>query len=518
MVLEIRRSANEKWEPVSVIVPPVYPDPASRAGGRRGDPPPSGEPLPGAGRIFAQVSHLRDSERCGRTLFSLFSKAAQPELLTVGLMEQNDKDDKTCVEHFGELCVEDQDDGVYHCPYMEQIRLVSLFATAGHGSIYARSLLRKVLGDEEFCLQLDSHSDVIPGWDDVLLTQWTTVGNENAILSADPPPAGDLLDANATRAPAPPVALACDLEWTAEGLPANGLARSEVRGAARPWPANGWSPRFSFHKCHAEMAAPYDPFLRGTQAPEGFGRYARWFTRGYDVYVPSEHAVSHMYFGNPQKYRYTVLHREEAIRRVKTMLQIYPGGDAGEDAQANMGIYGLGRRRTLDQLIDYTGFDVRRQMIVTDKCAARSWVPYDPKISPLEPMYGRPSDPDPEPEYWRREELGLNLPWSSTRPAEPWEGKGGGDSLRNYFPMRGLPLPRRAGATVGMRTQDLRDNLVLVEILVGMWVLGLVVWMVLVVNGRTRGVRARGQMRRQRAVKSEEKEDLISSKNSGKNA
>jgi hypothetical protein len=39
------------------------------------------------------------------------------------------------------------------------------------------------------------------------------------------------------------------------------------------------------------------------------------------------------------------------------MLQI-PGGDSSETAQANLGVYGLGKRRTIQQLMDFAGIDL----------------------------------------------------------------------------------------------------------------------------------------------------------------
>ncbi len=44
--------------------------------------------------------------------------------------------------------------------------------------------------------------------------------------------------------------------------------------------------------------------------------------------------------------------------------------------------FGLGLARTLDQFIEFTGIDVRRQTVFADKCAQLSWVPFSPDSSP----------------------------------------------------------------------------------------------------------------------------------------
>ena len=40
---------------------------------------------------------------------------------------------------------------------------------------------------QEFCMQLDSHSDVLPGWDGALTAMWGSAGNEYAVLSTAVP-------------------------------------------------------------------------------------------------------------------------------------------------------------------------------------------------------------------------------------------------------------------------------------------------------------------------------------------
>jgi hypothetical protein len=40
--------------------------------------------------------------------------------------------------------------------------------------------------NEEFCLQIDAHSDFAPRWDTLLTEMWGSVENEYAILSSTP--------------------------------------------------------------------------------------------------------------------------------------------------------------------------------------------------------------------------------------------------------------------------------------------------------------------------------------------
>lgn len=56
--------------------------------------------------------------------------------------------------------------------------------------------------------------------------------------------------------------------------------------------------------------------------------------------------------------------------------------------------YGLGYKRTLDQLIDYTGVDTRSRLVFADRCKSMSWVPFttdeDPNTDESDPWASAP--------------------------------------------------------------------------------------------------------------------------------
>jgi hypothetical protein len=47
-------------------------------------------------------------------------------------------------------------------------------------------LTRKIVGNEEFCLQIDSHTAFTQDWDVVAKEEWHVTGNEFAVLSTAP--------------------------------------------------------------------------------------------------------------------------------------------------------------------------------------------------------------------------------------------------------------------------------------------------------------------------------------------
>lgn len=72
------------------------------------------------------------------------------------------------------------------CPRFQQIRQLSIHDIGAKGPMMARSLARKVLGNEEFCMQIDAHSVFVKDWDELVRKEWYMTRNEFAILSNIP--------------------------------------------------------------------------------------------------------------------------------------------------------------------------------------------------------------------------------------------------------------------------------------------------------------------------------------------
>jgi Glycosyltransferase (GlcNAc) len=144
----------------------------------------------------------KDGERCGETLKSLFENAVHPDKIVVGLYEQNAPEDKFCLEvycsSFGVktlkrvpmrkdvVKVVALSEGQKACPHFDQVRLVAYHHIQAKGPMHARSLVRKVLGNEEFCMQIDAHTEFAVGWDELALSEWKKTNNEFGILSNVP--------------------------------------------------------------------------------------------------------------------------------------------------------------------------------------------------------------------------------------------------------------------------------------------------------------------------------------------
>ena len=73
------------------------------------------------------------------------------------------------------------------CTHRSRIRLLDVAARDASGPTTARHLHDTQLYDgESFALQIDAHMRFVWGWDEILIAQWRSAGNEFAVLTAYP--------------------------------------------------------------------------------------------------------------------------------------------------------------------------------------------------------------------------------------------------------------------------------------------------------------------------------------------
>jgi len=438
----------------------------------------------GNGEIFVTIPTLRDGERCATTLKSLFSKAKNPDKLFVGIVEQNDPKDTKCILKYCKLHGVDIKPRYPHhknnfkCPYYRQIRYLAVYNLGAKGPVYARALTRRLIGDEEFCLQIDAHADFGAEWDEGLKSEWHGTENEYGIISTIPPSFADVEEGSIDV-----VRRMCHVNFADTGFPrfkkpTDGLAKK----LNKPLLGHSWCAGFSFSKCHFEMTTPNDVFMPQVFDLEEITRYARLWTRGYDVYTPTKNYVFHNYGKNPEGHSgrdWNINNQERAVslERASTLLMLDKG--QGPVEHANLGIYGVGKRRSLEQLAEFIGIDFQQKTFSNSECGAHSWVPYDLSMSPFEHSYTDASDLNPQPEYPLRNIL--DAPYvQSIRDLKADENhlsavdavmNGEGDTTTNL----------NQGGRVAM--EESNDVVIPFKTLLCFWMLGLYIWYKIFIPG-----------------------------------
>ena len=107
--------------------------------------------------IFIGISEYRDN-RCPTTLNNIFSKAKYPQRIRVGLVQQihTEEDHIDCITSYCGIAKGG-------CIYKSQIDTVTFSFQDSRGPNFARSFENNLLKTEEFCLQIDSHTDFVQG-------------------------------------------------------------------------------------------------------------------------------------------------------------------------------------------------------------------------------------------------------------------------------------------------------------------------------------------------------------------
>lgn len=232
-------------------------------------------PPPREATIFVSVASYRDPE-CSATLESLFANATWPRRVSVGLCVQNAPGDAACA-----------------LPPREErgpVRTVRVPHERAAGPSPARFRCAALYRQEDFFMQIDSHTRFVPGWDRELLRQWRATGNPRAVLTHYPPAAmtaaverGDL------------TTQMCGGGFGEDGGTMCSFTAAEVPAGVVPRPTHYAASGFLIMPRAATRAVPHDPGLSFLFWGEEVLMAARLYTHGFDLYNPSRAVCSHSY-------------------------------------------------------------------------------------------------------------------------------------------------------------------------------------------------------------------------------
>ena len=309
------------------------------------------------------------------------------------------------------------------CPFKENIRILRVDAEEAKGPTWARSLGSKMMQDEEFCMQTDSHMDFVPDWDVHMIDMWAKTNNEYAVLStyvADSATLNENMPGHKGTNGIYEVPHLCMVTFSGSYGMVRNWGTKCLRNMNKPKITNMvWGAGLSFSKCHAERKAPYDPHTPHIFDGEEFARAIRFWTHGYDIYTPHRVYVVHNYHDSQSDPTHGAwvhsktswqqrsietqqatarlrmlleMPTEEALAKRKQVLQRDPnnlvngasvtvtGSDAEFTPQQTLALqqsrYGLGDRRTLDQAIAFSGIDTKNRIMRGNNCGNLDFVPF----------------------------------------------------------------------------------------------------------------------------------------------
>ncbi|KDO25336.1 hypothetical protein SPRG_09161 [Saprolegnia parasitica CBS 223.65] len=349
--------------------------------------------VPSTFDIFVGLSAFRDGGRCGKTVFTGFLRAKHPDRLYFGVVDQvSPEDETTCLESYCALAKAQWPD--VDCKYKNQIKIDTRRADESRGPTLARHYQQKLVGDQEFCLQLDAHSIFTIDWDLGLVEDWKTTQNEMAILTTYLHDLNDFIKPDGTNNPPQHLPHICQTMRGGNGLVRN-IGADLILQPKYPQMTALWGAGLSFGKCHAEKRVKIDSHTLWMFDGEEFLRASHLWTHGYDLYSPSRtgSVVYHNYTSVPKRFESIAI--DEATRaterlRGENRFKFQVGWPfKGEIDADELDMYSFGTARSLQSYLAFSGITFEPNQTDKHSCKQLYWVPYrDPSsVEALVPGY-----------------------------------------------------------------------------------------------------------------------------------
>jgi [Skp1-protein]-hydroxyproline N-acetylglucosaminyltransferase len=240
--------------------------------------------------IFVSIISYRNA-RCRDTVDNIFARAAHPERIRVGVVDQIDSSDISC-DVPAETCERNPNQAL--CRYRNQIDVYEIESNLAVGPIFARHISQRLYRGEWYYLQIDADVTFVKRWDVDIVDQFERAGNDMAVITTY------LLDVTDTHYNAETGLaahqsryLVCDAGFTGIGQQRR-LRHEKTDQPERnshigdsPQLQPFWAAEFSFSRGHFVLTTPYDAHLAMIEREdEEISMAIRGFSNGYDYYAP----------------------------------------------------------------------------------------------------------------------------------------------------------------------------------------------------------------------------------------
>lgn len=314
-------------------------------------------------KIFVSIASYRD-KLCPDTIKSMFENATSPSNVYAGVCQQNKED-----EDIDAL----QDIPEHH---HNNIKIIRIPHYEAKGPTWARYLCSTLYNNEDYFMQVDSHTKFVKDWDTKCINMLNELKNKGVakpILSHYPREYSDALNYNDTDKNMVPKM--CKAFWNNRGMISfMGAETSQMTEPTKHFMLAGGM-IFSDGKFVKEV--PFDPKLDFLFVGEEIGHSARAYTYGYDIFNPSENIVFHFYTrpNDPKIWTDNKMYSDvPAFNKVKYYLQIDDTKleDLSPDMKLNIDKYGLGPIRTLDEFYKEMKIDKENKTVASNFCRANN--------------------------------------------------------------------------------------------------------------------------------------------------
>lgn len=282
-------------------------------------------------RIFISIASYRD-KNCNLTIKSIYDNAKFPENIFIGICQQNKNTDL---------------DSLYDIDN-NNIKIIRIDYTEAKGPVYARYLASTLWDNEEYYLQIDSHTIFIKNWDIICINSIKNLKkiSEKPVLSHYPRdyPNKDIKNKDKFY-----VTYVRYLKFIKNKkfkiIQYEGARFIDTKNTFIRTPfVTG---NFLFLESTFLKEIPYDNTLDYLHHGEEILHSLRFYTYGYDIFIPNQNIIYHNY-----------LHKEPKIwndiedihtKRINAHTKIVNVFKSKTNSSANklLGTYNLGKKRSI---------------------------------------------------------------------------------------------------------------------------------------------------------------------------
>ena len=304
-------------------------------------------------KIFIHIASYRDPELLP-TIKDCLAKSKYPERLIFGIVWQHADEDKW--------------DNLDAYKNDKRFKILDIKWNETNGTCWARHQGQKLWDGEKYSLQLDSHHRFVKDWDEIAIAMLKNTNVEKPIISSYVngynPKKDDYLNN--------------EIPWQIivkkfgpENTPLFWPTAIDTKLLDKPIPSRFFSGHFTFTYGIHNKEVPYDPFMYFDG--EEISMAVRSYTHGYDLFAPNKTLVFHEYTREGR-----TKHWDDYSEKNKTIVkktfpelekqskeryrQLFKIKDYGID----LGQYGFGHKRTLEEYQNFAGIDFKKQTIHPD--------------------------------------------------------------------------------------------------------------------------------------------------------
>ena len=313
-------------------------------------------------QIFVNIASYRDPE-CPKTITNLIETAKFPKNLWIHVYEQNGINDKS-VSDLPQNILDKSNVFVDTVSYEKAM-----------GPNWARYLIQKKWKNEEYYLQIDSHTLFTENWDTELIEMLNKLPKLSVLTQY--PPEYDLT----TRQ--------YNLKTLRSSLYVEGMRgkdhftriqseyTTKLDDTTKPFKSEAWGACFSFSTSEILRDAPYDPYLPYLFFGEELDITLRLFTRGWKFWSPHKPLV---YTSFKRDHRRTIWKDHEEIKRKQiellSRLRLYYKFEFKDQIKQivnkNLNIdkilidiekFGLGKVKSIEDYENFAGIDFKNRTV-----------------------------------------------------------------------------------------------------------------------------------------------------------